>query len=385
METYKRGISLIVLVITVIVLGILATAVIISVNNTNLINESDEKIEKYNVKQYESQMGLAYASWLMENENAELTSIVELQAYGFDATALPARYAAKVENGIPVITTQTVVPADMKVGDLVVYTPDKSSTETVNGPTFDGGTQTTANYQPGSMTWAYLGQDENGNVLLVSQNVTSFNVTINGLEAWVYGPDRMDTLCNSLYGSSVYGKARNLNRNDVNKVLGYTGELGMYRDTDGTDVTTAQPLSFGEIQTMKNIYVSDTKIKPEGVYPGIEFNDILSDSKTYALPTQNTEAYQLILKDSNGNLLPKYVLSSSVAYLGVNSNPYARYRIACINTTTAKIVDVGLGDSSGSANLSPEALPLRPVIVLNSNIQFGAKNSAGAWSLTVMK
>ena len=66
MKTYKQGISLIVLVITVIVLGILATAVILSVNNTNLIREADGKVEEYNKAQIQSALQLAQASYLSE-------------------------------------------------------------------------------------------------------------------------------------------------------------------------------------------------------------------------------------------------------------------------------------------------------------------------------
>ena len=51
MKTYKKGISLIVLVVTVIVLSILATTVIISLSNTNIIDKASKTVEDYNSKQ----------------------------------------------------------------------------------------------------------------------------------------------------------------------------------------------------------------------------------------------------------------------------------------------------------------------------------------------
>ena len=386
MKTNKRGISLIVLVITVIVLGILASAVIISVNSTNLIQESDEKVEKYNVKQYESQLSLAYASWLMENEDGILTSIVELQAYGFDATVLPARYTAKVVDGVPVVTTVTVVPDTMQVGDVVAYTPDKSANQTISGPNYVNGTETTKDYQPGNMKWVYLGQDTEGNVLLISQDATLFTMDVSGVAAWINGPDRMDTLCNTLYGSNTYGKARNLKTEDVDRVLGYNGRIGHYTDVDGAvvNITEEAMLSIGAIERATGITVpaNNRKVAPD--ISDLQFENVLSNTHHYnatSYMTSKPKEYQVIFKKADGSYQPMYGLSSSSAYLGLKPSAHARYRMDCIYN--GEFSNVAVSDSVGIIHSSSFAL--RPVIVLNSNIQFGAKNTAGAWTLTVME
>ena len=58
MKTKKEGISLIVLVITVIVLGILATVVIVNISNNNIITEAENAVENYNNKQMMQAMQL---------------------------------------------------------------------------------------------------------------------------------------------------------------------------------------------------------------------------------------------------------------------------------------------------------------------------------------
>ena len=58
MKTYKKGISLIVLVITVIVLAILATTVIVSLSNTNIITKADEAVIKTRFKSMQEQLAL---------------------------------------------------------------------------------------------------------------------------------------------------------------------------------------------------------------------------------------------------------------------------------------------------------------------------------------
>ena len=47
----KNAISLIVLVITILVMAILATTVIITLSNTNIITKSRETVDEYNMKQ----------------------------------------------------------------------------------------------------------------------------------------------------------------------------------------------------------------------------------------------------------------------------------------------------------------------------------------------
>ena len=48
----KQAISLIVLVITIIIMAILAATVIITLSNTNVINEANNSVEKANLSSY---------------------------------------------------------------------------------------------------------------------------------------------------------------------------------------------------------------------------------------------------------------------------------------------------------------------------------------------
>lgn len=63
----KKAISLIVLVITILVLSILATTVIISLSNSNVISEANDAVNKYNLKQMEMSVQLEQASMMLES------------------------------------------------------------------------------------------------------------------------------------------------------------------------------------------------------------------------------------------------------------------------------------------------------------------------------
>ena len=110
MKTNKRGISLIVLVITVIVLAILASAVIVSLSNNDIITKASDAVDEYNVKQYETQLNLAYASWKVDADNRgkTFTEANIPEEHGFKESDLPAGSIIAVVNGVPVIGKEGV-------------------------------------------------------------------------------------------------------------------------------------------------------------------------------------------------------------------------------------------------------------------------------------
>ncbi|MBR6689380.1 MAG: type II secretion system protein [Clostridia bacterium] len=72
----KKGISLIVLVITIIVMIILAAAVVISLNNTGIINRANEAVDSTNTKQVEQIVSLAWAEAYASGER-DVTKLQE--------------------------------------------------------------------------------------------------------------------------------------------------------------------------------------------------------------------------------------------------------------------------------------------------------------------
>jgi len=75
MKTYKKGISLIVLVITVIVLSILATTVIISLSNTNIISQTNSAVFKSDMANLKSAYELYVASELIKDVSFNVTTL----------------------------------------------------------------------------------------------------------------------------------------------------------------------------------------------------------------------------------------------------------------------------------------------------------------------
>lgn len=81
----KKGISLIVLVITIIVLAILAGAIIISLSNTNIIDQAKDATIKADLANAKYAVALEYADIMTLNNDDDTSNDV-------DKTAAQTRY-----------------------------------------------------------------------------------------------------------------------------------------------------------------------------------------------------------------------------------------------------------------------------------------------------
>ena len=67
----KRGISLIVLVITIIVMIILVSSVIVSLNNTGIINKSNDAVSKSNLNEVRHQATLIWSEEYLNGKRGD--------------------------------------------------------------------------------------------------------------------------------------------------------------------------------------------------------------------------------------------------------------------------------------------------------------------------
>lgn len=109
----KRGISLVVLVITIIVLTILATVVIISLNNSGIIDKSAEAVFKSNVDNYKTELALYVADQVIADPSFSIST--------FDAadTTNPS-----IRTAIPSMTEADSEKFEVQDGELVYVGDD---------------------------------------------------------------------------------------------------------------------------------------------------------------------------------------------------------------------------------------------------------------------
>ena len=72
----KKGISLIVLIVTIIVMIIIAGAIILSLTETNVIDQAEVAVEKHNLAEIKSAASMAYADWVLKTKSPATSSDV---------------------------------------------------------------------------------------------------------------------------------------------------------------------------------------------------------------------------------------------------------------------------------------------------------------------
>ena len=76
----KKGISLIVLIVTIIVMIIIAGAIILSLTETNIIDQAEVAVEKHNLSEMKSAASMAYSDWTLR-ENTTKDNTIDVQSY----------------------------------------------------------------------------------------------------------------------------------------------------------------------------------------------------------------------------------------------------------------------------------------------------------------
>ena len=244
----NKGITLIALVVTIIVLLILAGISISMLTGQNgILNRAAEAKEKNDVAQKEEQIKLAVMAALSDgtgtltipNLKKELASYgitiaedatfpVTVGAGGNNYTIAATGEVTKVGSGSvtptpnPDPVTPPTVPEGLKVGDTVTYSP--SGTYTWQGK-YCSSSQSDANLSSASgqsyniTEWKVL-SIENGKVELVPTAPTSGTVYLGQAQGYNNGVKLLNDACSSLYGNTSKGiTARSLNIDDIEKYM----------------------------------------------------------------------------------------------------------------------------------------------------------------------
>ena len=343
----NKGITLVALVITIIILLILAGITISSLTNTGLFEKAKEAKEK--------------------TANATENQAKTLNEYEDELN--------KYVSG----TTQTQKLADkVKVGDYVSYTPDELSNESLttlktNLNTYSGNSSSTANpaIKRDNLNWRVL-DIQNGQVRLISETPTTSKIELKGYNGYNNAVKLIDDACSTLYtNSKLANKVQNLKIEDITK----------YMKTQPTEDTTPYSPStkyYPEILLKeKEQTVNGTEGTELGLSEQTKFINQTTKSqvnswtlkKTYWDQTMNNtdsfkdnKYYKLFI--NNGSNYPTYWMSSRCidAY-----SDLAGFNVHIVGNGNINTEPNSLCNSLGSERSC--AYAFRPVITLNSNVQ----------------
>ena len=211
----RQGVSLIVLVITIIVMIILAGTIILSLNNSGIIEKAQEAVDKTNLTQVRelAQMawGTAYATGARNEEElkqvvdeALRNSQVDLSKYTIKVTTIGVDVTLKGEVWEQQGLTISNGKQTLTIGDSIAYDETRNSEIT--------GLRAT--------DWKVLGVNDNGELLIMSTE----DIGDDHFETAGENISVLDNICTP-YGQG-YGAigVRSIRVEDIDNVTGYKKE-----------------------------------------------------------------------------------------------------------------------------------------------------------------
>jgi len=420
----NKGITLIALVITIIVLLILAGISIATLtgnngllNKTTSAKEENEKAEykesleligaglqidkrrenwstevfmgKYkeaieNDKKYES------SSWVERNKKIEVKT---KEGYVFHVEEEKVEFVEKQEGAAK---TKTLV-SQVEVGDYVAYKagthPYTYTSEKGTGTTGGNGYDTPQTFTSNdNIKWRVLSK-ENNEVVLISeeplQTDDNKEFYLNGAIGYLYAEEELNKIC-SIYG---HGVGANTNKRFSYEVGDVVGEVEK-RTLTGSG---ARSITVEDVNKICGVTPSTTLDSEYGkeytksiYYPTITTETGYSTSK--ASRTDKYTYYSYVGSEKIATTSNEYrmlfrngVDTDNIAYwlasccVGSGSNR-SGFNVRYVVSGSVSYASVGHGRSDYFAEYSPSG-GVRPIVYLKSDIQTSGKDSSGAWTI----
>ena len=252
-----KGITLISLVVTIIILLILAGISIQALTNTGLFARAKEA----NIETRGASVQEARDLWKMNQEldnYGEIGTAETLEELLDDLEKqklITSEERTKIdETGEVTIGSKTIVFKEktiadyIKIGDYVAYTPQAETTSYNFEAKYTGYTSDQAINQD-SLKWRVLNINDDGTVDLISATPTNTSVYFQGALGYNNGVYLLNDFCNTLYGNTTKGAtARSLNIEDIEEKMDLSVWDYHNYTSSGTDT------KYGDTCIYKNQY-----------------------------------------------------------------------------------------------------------------------------------
>ena len=377
---------------------ILAAAIILSLSNSGIIGKANKAKTDTDISNAKDLVAMAHADWMLdeakikENDNT-ITSFSnyaekKLQKAGYKVGAGEGAYTVTEDGEVYTGLTETaraVLTAGIKIGDVVTgYTVTSTTYETSGEEnTAPDRTETDPTKQTVTtntdITWKYLGINANGELEIMADLstanavATNTKVKLSGKGGYLKGPDMLNTICEKLYSVSGVGTARSMNIDDVNNILGYTGEKGAYYNELNGDYTPIKEVKTiaaleGELGTTLS-----QRTTPDGKDLGTYYLDYYEINKTSDVKEMKKPGnIDLVYNAKNTYWLASQCVS---AIFGME---FATFDVRYVRSTSVNVCDMFV--SGGYFGYDTYAV--RPVVKLDSSVKLTKDaNAANTWNI----
>ena len=390
MKNKKYGVSLMTLIITIVIMSILTGTIIISITNSNTIDNAKDAVKRYTLAEVTHFANIAYGEAVMDKltNTEEILKFIksELKEYGIDIAyykialngnkvtvanreSEPWKFK-KDSSGVNAYVTNGDVT--LAVGDIVHYDETKGGTKT--GLT--------------NVDWRVLGANEDGDLLLMASDSVQ-RLSLRGQEGYILGVDKLNKISREYgygYGATY---ARSITVEDVNELLQVKQETGLYKFYwDGDEYPYYEYIkSDGTVRTgdltsshANGFYYNDTY----SPYPG---NSITGKQLIVELEYKPERIHNLVIhvNDKIKELLDindDYWFASKYFednMFGLNESFFYLYE--CIISTGEWWLPEELFYTYGTSSYTgARECGVRPVVIMDSDVELD-KASDGVWDI----
>ena len=354
----ERGITLVSLVVTVVVLMLLAGIIITtSLENNGVLNIANSKKEETEKMTIEENIKIE----LQEDPPESYSELIKLlKNYGeIQNEEIPDEAILITKNDNYKIYVKDIWNIDKKelgisIGQYVEYSYDGGN-YIVEG-IYSGTNQNQTINIPGSSNtiWRVIDVNKQSNqIKIVPTNLNNYSVTLKGANGFNNGVKILNDICNNIFGNSQYAtNARNINVEDIEKLCSNVSELR------GTVYGTEKKYSSIVCPNVVN-KENDISIQNEFFY---NFETV----SNFNLMQTYYSGNMLYTSSSYEKLIPSG--SYWVTSRAINNGESAEYYLRTINVESSiNLSGFKLFDSNGEERSN--SFNILPVVTLN-NIEF---------------
>ena len=405
----NKGITIVALVITIIIMLILAGVTVKIATGGGIIDKTKNTSDEFEIEQEKEKVKSGYLSYKtakMVDDDAQLF-VEDAKTNGnatsgwaviFDKTKNEYKLTkdGKVtlikQNGIVVSVwkensdgTFTNGDVTLQVGDYVNYDEGTGHSTTVTAN--ESGYNNDQTYTTDNIGWRVLGVNEKGGIELISDNTISNKLYLRGEKGYLNAEDILNNMCNELYGKGEHTTgARSLNLEDINKLGNYdpttysgygdiwtyrfptSGEYMQYKRTkadgtlvkDWTDITKSSYQTFrmpGETETISADNRNDTGRSVEHTYYGYTVAD-----KVKQTTSDGKKISDIISNGTGSSSKYQWLASHNVFFNSFNSNVLFS---VCYVSDRVSHYTVYYSEDLNITHLAD----VRPVVTLKSDVQ----------------
>ena len=433
----NKGITLVALIITIIVLLILAMVSIRLVMNGGIIDRAHRGVKAYSDAEIQEQLKLAYQEYQMAKysetgytlQNAlSKTGLDIISVEGNDSTGYEVKVNTKDGEKSYVLQANGTVGAastewtydghgtytkgikSVTVGQTVNYNEGTGYTFTADSNkgmyasvSYNGSTYTATpkedDYITEDLTWKVLGVNSQGQIELISTAPHSVKVALYGEEAYNNAATELDNLCNALYGhgtgAAAQNGARSLKVTDINTLANYdpatdTANNSRYNTYRKYRFTSEGAYEYSDSTDGQTNWSDWTSIPS---YYGVNSFRMIGSSNTLnASNPGETEAIKHTYYYYNAKTAITSAISESFANMLVDSNNNQWLASSCVGAGSPaagwSVFYLGSRGVVGSYRLYSSdggsygyAFSVRPVVSLSSDISLEWNASANQWEI----